>query len=228
MRRYLIPACLGLLSMGAPDAEALARTRADAMPLGASTLPPAGFVVFCARRPGECAGETETVQTGSMGRFWSLAFQSANGATAYQPAPLALERPVRLPATPALNKMLSQVNNAVNRSLRSRRDPLTLDGYDTWSLPLEEGRREGDCEDFVLEKRHALIAQGVPTAALSIAVVETSRRQRHAVLIVATDRGELVLDSRSSWIAPWHKLDYTWIKRQSPDDPNRWIQVANG
>ena len=83
-------------------------------------------------------------------------------------------------------------------------------------------------KDYVLEKRRALIAEGVPAANLSIAIVKTPRGETHAVLLVATDRGELVLDSLSDWIQPWWKVRYTWISRQAPGQQLSWVAINQG
>jgi len=77
----------------------------------------------------------------------------------------------------------------------------------------------------VLEKRKALVEQGVPGGNLSIAVVMLRTGVAHAVLLVATDHGELVLDSLSSWILPWNQLDYRWISRQAPGQQLVWVKV---
>jgi predicted transglutaminase-like cysteine proteinase len=87
-------------------------------------------------------------------------------------------------------------------------------------------RAEGDCKDYVLEKRRALVADGVPAADLSIAIVMTPWGETHAVLLVRTDRGELVLDSLSQWIQPWRKVHYKWIKRQAPGQQLTWVSLG--
>ena len=126
--------------------------------------------------------------------------------------------------TEGLRGQLDAVNRAVNRSIR----PVAERGeQDVWSLPLAEGRADGDCEDFVLEKRRALIDLGVPAETLAIALVRTSTRQEHAVLLVSTDAGELVLDSRTPWVLPWRKANYVWLKRQSAVDQSQWVELSN-
>ena len=59
---------------------------------------------------------------------------------------------------------------------------------DYWRTSVEI-TNEGDCEDYVIAKRHEMIAAGYPAAALSIAIVRTPWNVRHAVLLLKP-RGE--------------------------------------
>ena len=130
-------------------------------------------------------------------------------------------------ATPAAMTMLNGVNRGVNQAIRYVPARTLYGADDYWTLPLEAGGlRAGDCKDYVLEKRKALVEQGVPMADLSIAVVLLRNGAAHAVLLVATDRGELVMDSLSPWITPWSDLDYRWISRQAPGQQLVWVKVG--
>lgn len=127
--------------------------------------------------------------------------------------------------TPALWKQISKVNDKINRSMAQRSDMEIYGVAEDWALPLEHGIKAGDCEDFVLEKRHALMAEGVPRSALSIAVVVTPQGISHAVLLVATSEGEYVLDSLTPWILPWQKTGYQWRERQVAGSTRSWAMV---
>ncbi len=39
----------------------------------------------------------------------------------------------------------------------------------------------------------------------------------HAVLIVRTDRGDLILDNKSDIVLPWKQTGYIFIKREGSD-----------
>lgn len=119
------------------------------------------------------------------------------------------------------------INRQVNKAIVYRSDTSEHGKSEVWSRPLAEGRSTGDCEDYVLEKRHALIAAGVPMRALSIAVVRTFRGETHAVLLLDTDQGEYVLDSLSSKIQPWKKTGYEWRERQIAGSMTSWAMVAD-
>jgi len=111
--------------------------------------------------------------------------------------------------------LLSKTNLKINSTI-ARADDLANDGVpDRWNLPLLDGTRKGDCEDYALEKRRQLIEKGLPAEALSLAIVRTSWGEIHAVLVVDTDRGAYVLDSLTPWVTPWNKTRFQWITRQA-------------
>ncbi len=85
---------------------------------------------------------------------------------------------------------------------------------------------KGDCEDYVLEKRRELAKRGWPLSALLITVVFDSKGGGHAVLTVMTDRGEFVLDNQTDTIHRWSESGLTFIKRQSPENPNIWLDLG--
>jgi predicted transglutaminase-like cysteine proteinase len=131
----------------------------------------------------------------------------------------------RAAMTAALWSQLNRINDKVNRQIVRRADIQTYGVLDRWATPLAAGDNLGDCEDYVLEKRRALIAAGLPASALSIAVATTSWGESHAVLLVATDQGDYVLDSLTPWILPWRKASLTWRERQVAGAPFRWAMV---
>jgi predicted transglutaminase-like cysteine proteinase len=123
-------------------------------------------------------------------------------------------------------KLLQAVNRRVNVTVRPRSDAQLVGRAEFWSLPVAVGDRlYGDCEDYALQKRADLIAAGIPAAALSLAVVHTRQGLIHAVLVVATDKGDLVLDNRTPRILSWNKTGYRWVMRQVSGDSMNWAQV---
>lgn len=119
-------------------------------------------------------------------------------------------------------RRVQRINREVNRAIRHREDSAIYGRPDQWALG-EAG--VGDCEDYALAKRAALIQAGVPARALSIALVETRRGESHAVLLIDTDKGAMVLDNLSPWIRRWDQTPYSWIARQTPGDPLTWRAV---
>ncbi len=137
--------------------------------------------------------------------------------------------PARPAMTPELWSQINKVNDKVNRAIGRRSDLAAYGVQDHWATPLAGGTGFGDCEDYVLEKRRALIADGVPEAALSIAVATTSWGEHHAVLLVETAQGAYVLDSLTPWVLPWRKANLIWHERQVAGAPFRWSMVdVNG
>ncbi|MCS6758631.1 MAG: transglutaminase-like cysteine peptidase [Candidatus Devosia euplotis] len=69
-------------------------------------------------------------------------------------------------ATPDLLAPLKNVNAKVNRSIRYRPERI-----DDWAV----NPRNGDCEDYALSKRSALVQAGVDASALRIGITTTRR-----------------------------------------------------
>jgi predicted transglutaminase-like cysteine proteinase len=118
---------------------------------------------------------------------------------------------------------LVKANDAVNTSIRPLDDLPHHGRAEYWTLAVDG---YGDCEDSALTKRKALIEAGLPAGALRIATARTPRGNRHAVLTVATDHGDYVLDNLDAYILPWSKTGYVWIARQ--DAQNAWSWSAVG
>jgi predicted transglutaminase-like cysteine proteinase len=126
------------------------------------------------------------------------------------PAILGPARPIVL--TEEIWKTLLKVNSTVNSSVRPLPDREHYGRSEYWTLSSDG---YGDCEDYALTKRKDLIAAGLPLSALRMAVVVTPKRERHAVLLVETDKGEFVLDNLRSAILPWQVTGYRWVQRQN-------------
>jgi predicted transglutaminase-like cysteine proteinase len=110
--------------------------------------------------------------------------------------------------------LLERVNAKVNADIR----PLADGAVDIWSVNV----RAGDCEDYVMTKRHALIGAGVPASALRIAWVKTRQGEQHAVLVVKTnDHDGLVLDNLTGRIRTLSQTGYS-VLSISGADPKVW------
>jgi len=95
-----------------------------------------------------------------------------------------------------LNKMVTRVNDMMNAK-RYVTDNANYGKTDYWATPVEFFQRGGDCEDFAIAKYTALKALGVPENRLRIAIVQDLQKNvPHAVLIVYTDQGAIVLDNQ--------------------------------
>lgn len=116
---------------------------------------------------------------------------------------------------------IRSVNMQVNRAIRPVNDRNTPLG-DVWSL----SPRAGDCDDFAVTKRQALIRAGLSAAALRLLVATTSWGEGHAVLVVVTDGGDLVLDNRTDRVRPLAESGLRPVKVQSSADPRRWLAVG--
>lgn len=121
--------------------------------------------------------------------------------------------------------VLVEVNRSINAAIEPVTDMEHWGVADRWDYPTD-GR--GDCEDYVLLKRKVLIERGFPRQALLITVVIDGHGDGHAVLTVKTDHGDYVLDNMRDDVLAWVKTGYRFVKRQSQEDPNRWVALDDG
>ena len=129
--------------------------------------------------------------------------------------------PVELTRT--LWKEVVSINNDVNEQVSPRTDQEMWGKEEVWSYP----RGQGDCEDYVLEKRRRLMDLGVPAGNLLITVVRQRNGAGHAVLTMRTSLGDFVLDNLEGKVLDWTKTDYTYLKRQSERNSGVWVAVTD-
>ncbi|MEN9895876.1 MAG: hypothetical protein RIR97_1728, partial [Pseudomonadota bacterium] len=127
--------------------------------------------------------------------------------------PLALDKPTW--------KTILRVNYTVNTSIQPLTDMQIYGVDERWAYPTTTG----DCEDYVLLKRKMLIREGLSPSNLLITVVRQPNGDGHAVLTVRTDRGDFVLDNMRNKVLRWDESEYTFLKRQSSDDPTSWVEL---
>lgn len=233
-----------------------ASLQADFLPAGRQIPAPTAFLEMCSRSPEDCqqSAQPEAARIVSLARQamvekYELAFTHQIGGGAHDPVPGAVSSaqwprladkrqsnamPASAPAadydridldSDTMN-MLKAVNNRVNRTLIADTDAHVYSVNDYWDAPALTPGARGDCEDFALIKRRLLIAQGIPAAALSLAIVRTRLNEDHAVLVVATKQGDFVLDNLAYRVRPWQKTGYYWVSRQAPGDDLAWVSLA--
>lgn len=118
-------------------------------------------------------------------------------------------------------QQLLVVNSEFNASIIPVTDKDLYKVNEFWTYP----RGYGDCEDYALAKRRALIERGWEPSTLLIAVVRQSNGEGHAVLMVRTDRGDLVLDNQAELIKLWSETPYRYVKRQSQYNAGEWVDI---
>jgi predicted transglutaminase-like cysteine proteinase len=130
---------------------------------------------------------------------------------------------------PAVVQLTSQTWNmivSVNRRVNARVKPITDKEHwglvDRWEFP-DDGA--GDCEDFQLLKRRMLSERGIPRRAMRMTVVIDELGEGHAVLMVRTDRGDYILDNKTSAVLPWDQTGYVFVKRESQDGV-AWVSLG--
>ncbi|MFO1150252.1 MAG: transglutaminase-like cysteine peptidase [Alsobacter sp.] len=133
---------------------------------------------------------------------------------------------VREPETIRLSasawRTLNEINAAVNHSVTSVTDLEHWGVVDRWDFA-QDGL--GDCEDYQLLKRKRLEQAGFSRRAMLMTVVLDENNEGHAVLMVRTDRGDLILDNKRDAILQWQATGYTFIKRESQAD-TAWVSLA--
>lgn len=122
-----------------------------------------------------------------------------------------------LPLTPALLATLNAVQQAVNREIEPSPRPDLA-----WHYPTND---VGNCVQYAMEKRRALIESGLPAADLELATARTPSAEDHLVLVVRTVAGDLVLDNLQDEIVPWQQLPYRWIARQEGSSLTCWVRI---
>src|SRR6185312_14020563 len=161
----------------------------------ASAMPapqPVGAKDYCAATPAAAAQP-----------FWDIFCQ---GDTAAVTVTLTQER------WNELASIQNQVDGSITYNPTTSWDPLAA---------------VGDCKTYSAATALALLQHGWPAGALRIAtafVNDGSAQQgaSHAVLLVDTDKGTIVLDSRQAGPRPWESLRYIWLSAEIPDGHGSW------
>ncbi len=121
-------------------------------------------------------------------------------------------------------RAILDINYTVNTSIEPLTDQEIYGVEERWAYP----RSVGDCEDYALLKRKLLIDRGFSPADLLMTVVLQPNGEGHAVLTVRTDHGDFILDNMRNKVLLWSDTEYTYLKRQSADDPGRWVKLQDG
>lgn len=114
--------------------------------------------------------------------------------------------------------LLDRVNSATNNAIIPREDPARLG---IW----EVDPPAGDCNDYAVTKRDALLRAGLSTRAVRLAIAMTPQGIGHTVVVVRTTEGDLVLDNRTPEIKRWDRTDLAWLKVESSADPQQWDRL---
>ena len=126
-----------------------------------------------------------------------------------------------LPLSTEAWDQIQQVNRYVNAHIRAATDIALYGVPDYWTYPVDAG----DCEDYVLLKKRDLGQIGINADQLLITVVLDENNEGHAVLTIATDKGDYILDNRRNEVLRWDQTGYTYLKRQSQQQSNQWVSL---
>ena len=125
-------------------------------------------------------------------------------------------------------KILSDLNR-INIQVNAFIEPVSnLEHWGTildhWDYPTDG---KGDCKIYAIYKRKLLMDMGYPRQALLMTVVKDLQGNGHAILTVKSGKGELILDNLTDDIRAWDQIGYTFVKRQSQENPNIWLSLGN-
>lgn len=123
--------------------------------------------------------------------------------------------------------LVRAINDQVNFDILPMTDMDFYQEEELWTYP----PRFGDCEDYALEKRRDLIASGIPASALSLALVYKPKDdgngfEGHAVLIVRTEIGDLILDNLTKKLRLPSMTNYDFIKATTFEDSAEWRDIS--
>ncbi len=119
---------------------------------------------------------------------------------------------------------LVEINAFSNNTIAPYTDQEIYNTEEHWAYP----ENYGDCEDYVLMKRHMLMQRGWPASSLLITVVRQPNGDGHAVLTVRTDRADFILDNLQGQVRHWTETPYTYLKRQDIKHSGRWATIQDG
>jgi|SRR5829696_8092138 predicted transglutaminase-like cysteine proteinase len=123
--------------------------------------------------------------------------------------------PAIVTLTPQVWRAIVLANRRVNARIKPKTDKEHWGVVDSWDIP-EDGY--GDCEDYQLLKRRILAEQGLSRRAMRMTVVIDEQGEGHAVLMVRTDRGDFILDNKTSAVLAWNQTGYVFVKREGQED----------
>jgi predicted transglutaminase-like cysteine proteinase len=125
--------------------------------------------------------------------------------------------PTTVELTTSKLALLNRVNERVNNTI----EPYMPDGPETWVVNPDRG----NCHDYAVSKRHDLIRAGWPPASLRLAVAYTRGGVGHLVVVVRTDKGDLVLDNLTNRIVTWNRSGLRFVSVEAGDKPRVWYAM---
>lgn len=137
-----------------------------------------------------------------------------------------------------LKDMASGVNDMMNK-IRYVGDKRNWGKSDYWATPVEFLSNGGDCEDFAIAKYASLRALGVPDNMMRVAIVKDMQKNLpHAILIVYTESGPMVLDNQIKRMTPSREVSHYkpifsinrtawWLHTDTERNPTQIASAAN-
>lgn len=117
--------------------------------------------------------------------------------------------------------VLNQVNTRINKAIKPVSDIRQFGKREHWTT----NTKAGDCEDFALAKRAALLRQGFRAPDLLLTMARR-KGEAHTVLVVRTRDGDFVLDNMRDEVLPVNRTGLGYVKMQSGDNGGQWVRIT--
>ena len=102
--------------------------------------------------------------------------------------------------------LAESIHQKVNFNTEYRTDLKQYGVPEFWTM----AGKFGDCEDYALSKRNALLNAGWSKDKLGLCVCYTASNEGHCVLWVGTDKGSFILDNNYDFPVKPSELPYKW------------------
>ena len=102
--------------------------------------------------------------------------------------------------------LAESIHRKVNFDTEYRTDLKHYNVPEFWTM----AGKFGDCEDYALSKRNALLNAGWSKDKLGLCVCYTASNEGHCVLWVDTDKGSFILDNNYDFPMKPSELPYRW------------------
>jgi predicted transglutaminase-like cysteine proteinase len=122
---------------------------------------------------------------------------------------------------------IAAVHSLVNRSFRYSADSLVYGVADHWaSLGEFVEKGAGDCEDFAIAKMWLLASLGIPRTEMRLVVLrDTISRVDHAVLAIAHEGKNLILDNRQAVVRADSEMKHYRPYYSLSADGKAWVHA---
>jgi predicted transglutaminase-like cysteine proteinase len=132
------------------------------------------------------------------------------------------DAPERMIISDSDYNFIRKVNLDVNKEIEPKNDIENYEMEEWWDYP----EKYGDCEDYALLKRRRLIEAGFSANHLLLSVVKNGE-EGHAILIITTNRGNLILDNLTDEILRLEDTSYLYHSRQSGNKEQAWVKMKD-
>lgn len=136
-----------------------------------------------------------------------------------------------LQITPVLREKIAEINYEANMDITWTSDEVAWGVDDLWELPcVFKGKMYDDCDSIVLWKFKKLLEAGLPSAPMMFVQGYDELGEGHAILVIATQEGDIALDNRQhdlTTVQHLKSLGYNlmWRTASGADFAGPWVYM---